>query len=152
MEKGCGAEAARSSRAMKKIVIALVLLGWASHVLAQLGSSEDASRFKEEPYEKAEPGLLPPSAYIEMAKKALHRQIKDVRLTMYSDPAVTRRLYHDAPPKDRDIICVEFVFRDFIKGGAYHNGGKSSPIVPAILVLFRKDLSKIYVNVNYYHF
>ena len=88
---------------------------------------------------------------VEMAKKALHRQIKDVSLSTYSEPTVNRRFYHDAPFKDRDIISVEFVSREFLKGGAYHNGGKNSPIVPTILVLIRRDLSKIYVNVNYYH-
>src|SRR5450432_3592032 len=133
---------------MKKIATVFLLLGLAGHALGQIFSSEDTSRFKEEPYDKAEPGLLSPSTYIEMAKKALHRQIKDVRLNTYSEAVVTRRLYHNAPLKDRDVICVEFVSRTFLQGGQYHNGEKTSPIVPAILVSFRKDLSKTYVNVN----
>ena len=86
-----------------------------------------------------------------MAKKALHRQLKGVHLNLYDDPVVRRRSYHDAPPKDRDIICVEFVSREPLNQGGYINRGiiasYGGGVMPAILVLIRKDLSKIYVNV-----
>jgi len=67
---GCGG----FDEAMKKIVAVFVLLVLADPMLASdLISREDRSRFVEEPFNKAELGLRPVTAYIEMAKIALHK-------------------------------------------------------------------------------
>jgi len=69
---------------------------------------------------------------------------------MFSDAIVTRRFYHDAPRADRDIICVKFIYEEYVGGGYINRGiiASNGPgLRPAVLVLFRKDLSKIYVNV-----
>jgi hypothetical protein len=62
----------------------------------------------------------------------------------YNDGEVTRRLYHDAPAADRDMICVAFIIRE-----AVWIPRENVPVFPTILVLMRKDLSKIYINQIY---
>ena len=140
---------------MKSTLLLFFLLCSASCALAyEFVSSEDRSRFDSRSYKTVEPGLLAPSAYIEMAKIALHRQLKGVHLNLYSDPVVSRRSYHDAPPKDRDVICVQFVSQEPLNEGGYISRGLIASygggVMPAILVLIRRDLSKIYVNVITY--
>jgi hypothetical protein len=136
---------------MKKITIALVFLGLATHALAQeYTSTEDRSRFREQPYRTAEPGMLPPSEYIELAKKAIHAHYKDVHFNIFSDGIVTRRFYRNAPAADREMICVTFLYQGVFSGGGLVGHGNvlmnSDPPIPAILAIIRKDRSKIYVN------
>lgn len=130
---------------------ALVFLGLAAHAVAQnYVSSEDRSRFREQAYKGAEPGMLPPSAYIELAKKAVHGQSKTLTFHMYSDGIVTRRFYRNAPAADRDMICVQFVYEGVVSGGGTIGRGfiaqRDDPPIPVIQALIRKDLSKIYLN------
>jgi hypothetical protein len=143
---------------MKKLVTACIVLGSAISALAEFQgylprpylSSEDQSRFREEPYNKAEPGILPAAAYIERAKQAVRTQYKDVHFNMFSDGIISHRFYSNAPAADRDIICVAFVYRDVILGRG--NSGfpdAYGPFKRVILALIRKDLSKIYVNQIY---
>src|SRR3712207_6811969 len=88
----------------------------AETLAAERYSTEDESRFRDEPYTKAEPGMVSPSAYIERAKKALHVRYRDIRMTAYdSPPRVSRRLYKNAPAADREIICVKFLYKELIK-------------------------------------
>ena len=138
----------------KKVVVTLVFLGLAAHAVAQdYVSSEDTSRFREKPYEAAEPGMLPPSAYIEMAKKAFHEKSK-VTFLHFSDGIVTHRFYRNAPPADRDIICVQFVYQGSISGGGLIGRGfiamNADQPTPVIQALIRKDRSKIYLNTVHY--
>jgi hypothetical protein len=140
----------------KKVAATLVFCGLAAHALAQdYVSNEDRSRFREQPYEAAEPGMLPPSAYIEMAKKAVHEKSK-VTFLNFSDGIVTRRFYRNAPPADRDIICVQFVYQGSLSGGGLIGRGfiatEADQPTPVIQALIRKDRSKIYLNeIHYKH-
>jgi hypothetical protein len=136
---------------MKKIMTALVFLGLVTQALAQeYTSTEDRSRFREQPYRAVEPGMLPPSEYIELAKKAIHAHYKDVHFNIFSDGVVTHRFYHNAPAADRDMICVTFLYQGKFSGGGLVGGGNiimnTDPPIPAILAIIRKDRSKIYVN------
>lgn len=135
----------------KKIMAALVFLGLAAQGLAEnYVSNEDRSRFREQPYRQAEPGMLPPSGYIELAKQAVHARSKNVTFNMYSDGVVTRRFYHNAPAADRGMICVQFVYQASFSGGGTVGRGfiatRADPPIPVIQALIRKDRSKIYLN------
>jgi hypothetical protein len=139
----------------KKIIAAIVFLGLAAHAVAQdYVSSEDTSRFREQPYPAAEPGMLPPSAYIEMAKKAVHEKSSKVTFLHFSDGIVTRRFYRNAPPADRDIICVQFVYQGSLSGGGLIGPGfvysRADQPTPVIQALIRKDRSKIYLKAIHY--
>lgn len=141
-------------RRAKKVVAMLVFLGVVAHALAQdYVSSEDTSRFREQPYEAAEPGMLPPSAYIEMAKKAVREKSK-VTFLHFSDGVVTRRFYRNAPLADRDIICVQFVYQGSLSGGGLIGSGfihtRADQPTPVIQALIRKDRSKIYLKMIHY--
>jgi hypothetical protein len=138
----------------KKIIAAIVFVGLAAHAVAEdYVSSEDRSRFSEQPYKAAEPGMLPPSAYIEMAKKAVHEKSK-VTFLNFSDGIVTRRFYRNAPPADRDIICVQFVYQGSLSGGGLIGRGfiatEADQPTPVIQALIRKDRSKIYLKAIHY--
>jgi hypothetical protein len=139
----------------KKVVPTLVFLGLAAQVLAvDYVSSENRARFREQPYKAAEPGLLPPSAYIEMAKKAFHEKT-EVTFRKFSDGIVTRRFYPTAPPADRDIICVQFVYLGTISGGGLISPGSfiamnADQPTPVVQALIRKDRSKIYLKLIHY--
>ena len=118
-------------------------------------TDEDRSRFVERMYEKTEPGLKSPSEYIEIAKKAVHSQYgAGVPLSSLSDGMVTYRIYRDAPKADRDIICVSLVYKASMGGGGLIGRGfitsKAAPARPIVLVLMRRDISKIYVNVVHF--
>ena len=133
-----------------------LLLGLAAPANAQeYASSEDRSRFTETPYKKQEPGLLAPSAYVNIAKDAIrHASNKQFRLRTFSDPVVSRRIYRNAPPADRDIVAVQFVYQGDLGGGGLVGPGfiytrKSLP-VPVVQALIRKDGSKVYLNVVTY--
>ena len=130
---------------MKKVMTTLTLFSLAASAQAfSHSTSEDRSRFEEREYTKAEPPLLSPSQYIERAKQAVHSWHKEVHFRKYEDGEVTRRFYRDAPPADRDIICVSFVTRDVLILPR-----ATVPVFGAILVLTRKDLSKTYINQIY---
>jgi hypothetical protein len=134
-------------------VLALIFVGLATHALGQGGvSRQDRSRFEEHPYKTAEPGMLPPSVYIELAKQAVHRRYKDVHFNMYSDGKVTRRFYRDAPVADRDVICVQFGYLGYPSGGGVIGRGfvfeRAPQASPVIQALIRKDRSKIYLTVR----
>lgn len=141
---------------MKRLLAACIFFSVLSHAIAERYSTEDESRFRTEPYTKAEPGMLTPAAYIERAKKALRAQYSDFRLTAYDPPEasdVSRRFYADAPATDRDIICVKFFYKELIKAPIAAAKRLPNPefmVRPALLVLMRKDLSKIYVNEVFY--
>ena len=135
----------------KQILAVLVFLGWVvDGVAQQFASTEDRSRFQEQPYKQAEPGMLSPSEYVALAEKAVHTRYRNFNLNRYSDGAVTRRFYHNAPVADRDIICVQFVYRTPLGGGGRWGQGylfmKADQPVPVLQALIRKDRTKIYVN------
>lgn len=97
--------------------------------------------------------MLSPAAYIERAKKALRTRYADIRLPAYDTPLVFRRFYSDAPPADRDVICVRFAYKEMVKPpfpAAKKLPNPQMMVRPALLVLIRKDLSKTYVNEVYY--
>lgn len=134
-------------------VVITVVAGLTTHLFGKVYSTEDETRFRSESYEKAAPGMLSPAAYIERAKSALRTRYSDVRITAFERPVVTHRFYADAPAADRDVICVEFPFKELVKPPAStlkHLPAPEFPARPAVLVLIRKDLSKIYVNEVYY--
>jgi hypothetical protein len=90
----------RSPRSSEEGYVSARFPGLAAQAVAQnYVSSEDKSRFREQAYREAQPGLLPSSAYIEMAKKAVHEQSKKVSFLQYSDGIVTRRFYQPAMKK-----------------------------------------------------
>ena len=133
-----------------------LLLGLAAPANAQeYVSSEDRSRFTETPYKKQEPGLLAPSAYVNIAKDAIRNASnKQFRLRTFSDPVVSRRIYRNAPPADRDVVAVQFVYQGDLGGGGLVGPGfiymrKSLP-VPVVQALIRKDGSKVYLNIITY--
>jgi hypothetical protein len=139
-----------SHRFLMAKLTALVFMGLAAHALAQqYVTDENRSRFSERPYKSAEPGMLAPSAYIELAKKAVHKMDSEILFREFSDGVVFRRFYRDAPPADRDIVGVAFVYGGQISGGGEIGGGfvyLKEAKRPVIMVLMRKDRSKIYVN------
>lgn len=138
---------------MKNLLTAFLLLALVAQARADRYSTEDESRFRATDYKKAEPGMLAPAQYIERAKAALRKRYQDIRLSEYPDPSVTRRTYTDAPPADRDVICVKFFYYELIKAPVSvlkRLPAPDFPVRPVILVLMRKDLSKIYVNEVYY--
>lgn len=136
------------------LLLALVLSAPSGWALVQY-SSEDISRFTSKDYKKAEPGMLKPSEYVERANKALHQRYHDLDFTKIKLGGVTQRFYADAPKSDRDIICVTFIYQQLV--AAHPEGGGTlqptkNALIPAILVLIRKDLSKIYINGAYYQY
>lgn len=130
---------------------ALIFLCLAANALAEdYVTDENRSRFTERPYKSAEPGMLPPSAYVEIAKKAIHKMDSAILFRDFTDGVVFRRFYRDAPAADRDIIGVAFVYAGQISGGGEIGGGFvyiKEAKRPVIVVLIRKDRSKVYVNV-----
>ena len=138
---------------MRNYFVLLLCVCFAAQALATRYSTEDESRFREQPYRKAEPGLLAPSAYVARATQALRVRYHDVQLAAYDAPNVTRRFYTDAPAADRDVVCVKFVYKELIKPPLSTLKKLPAPEFPAraaVLVLIRKDFSKIYVNEVYY--
>jgi hypothetical protein len=96
--------------------------------------------------------MLPPTAYVERAKAALLKRYSGIQLSTYNAPTVTRRYYADAPPADRDIICVQFAYKELTRAPVAAAKRLPNPewmVRPVLLVLMRKDLSKIYVNEAY---
>ena len=135
------------------LVFACVLLVLLAEANAERYSTEDESRFRSQPYDKAEPGMMAPADYITTAKAALHKRYAQFDSSTYEEPFVTHRFYRDAPAADRDIICVTFLYKGFRRTPA--SGYKRLPdpfgmVKPALLVLLRKDRSKAYVNEVYY--
>jgi hypothetical protein len=124
-----------------------------AHANAERYSTEDESRFQSQAYDKAEPGMMAPADYIKTAKVALHKRYAQFDSSIYEEPFVTHRSYRDAPPADRDIMCVTFLYKGFMRTPV--SGYKRLPdpfgmVKPALLVLLRKDRSKAYVNEVYY--
>ena len=141
---------------MKIVAIAIGLVGFANFAGAQTYvPGEDQSRFFEQPYRQAEPGMLPPAAYVEMAKKAIKDKAGGKFLfRQFSEPVVTHRVYRNAPPADRDIVAVQFVYEGTISGGGMVGPGfiynRATGGVPVVQALIRKDGSKIYLGVIKY--
>jgi hypothetical protein len=130
--------------------IALIVVGFAAHAVAQEYTTDEKRHFTERPYKTAEPGMLTPAAYVELAKKAVKKWDGDVAFREFQDGVVFRRFYRDAPAEDRDIVGVAFVYAGDISGGGMVGGGfvyMRDAKRPVIMVLMRKNLSKIYVNV-----
>jgi hypothetical protein len=129
---------------------ALVFISLSAHAFAQqYVTDENRSRFIERPYQSTEPGMLSPAAYVDIAKKAIHQMDKDILFRDFQDGVVFRRFYKDAPPADRDIVGVAFVYAGQISGGGTIGGGfieMKGAVRPVIMVLIRKDRSKVYVN------
>ena len=140
----------------KQVIIILALVGLTGHAIAQnYVSSEDRSRFVETPYQKALLGMPAPSAYVEIAKKAIHQASNnEFHLRTFSNPVVSHRIYRDAPKTDRDIVAVEFVYQGELSGGGLVGRGfirmEAAPPVPVVQALIRKDGSKVYLNVIKY--
>jgi hypothetical protein len=121
----------------------------------QFVTDEDRSRFVERFYNKAEPGLRSPAEYIEIARKAAHSQYgSSIPLSNFSDGMVTYRKYRNAPKADQEIIAVAFVYQAKYSGGGFYGSNfiytRADPERPILLVLMRRDLSKIYVNVIHF--
>ncbi len=133
-------------------LMAIFFIGWtASGWAANFTSNEDRSRFQEQSYKQAEPGMLSPAEYIALAEKAVHKRYPKVTLSKsYQDGVVTHRFYHNAPKEDQDVICVSFVYRTPLGGGfvrsQYGVVTKPKQDIPVLQALIRKDRSKIYVN------
>lgn len=137
-------------------IILFLLLGlfsplatWA--LAMEFSTDEDRSRFKERLYDKAEPGMRTPAQYVAIAKKAAHSQLgSDLAFADFADGIVSYRTYRDAPKSDREIISVAFVYKGSMGGNGMIDNGffiqHAAPERPIILVLMRRDLSKIYVN------
>ncbi len=137
----------------RSLFVACLLFLSLAQTMAERYSTEDELRFRSQPYEKAEPGMAAPAAYIAQAKIALRKRYAEFRPDAYDAPTVTRRFYRDAPAADRDIICVAFFYKELIKTplSAYKRLPNPEWMVrPALLVLIRKDRSKAYVNEVYY--
>jgi len=140
----------------RAILIAALLLGPALACMApNFVSSEDQSRFSEQSFKKAEPGMPPPAAYIALAEKSINAKYKNVFHSKdFQDPVVTRRTYRNAPKEDKDMICVAYVYRTRIGGGGSYgpNGVFMNPNepFPVLQALIRKDRSKVYVNLIEY--
>ena len=96
---------------MNKLSVVSVILCLATQALANWYSTEDESRFRSQPYAKAEPGMLTPAAYIERAKKALRARYSDIRLGTYDAPRLTRRHYATL----RQRIATSYVLSSLIK-------------------------------------
>lgn len=121
----------------------------------QFVTDEDRSRFAERFYNKAEPGLRSPAEYIEIATKAAHSHYgSSIPLSNFSDGMVTYRKYRNAPKADQEIIAVAFVYQGKYGGGGLVTSNfifqREDPLRPIVLVLMRRDLSKIYVNVIHF--
>ncbi len=133
-------------------LIALIFVGFTACAVAQEYTTDETRHFTERPYKKTEPGMLSPAAYIELAKKAVKKYDSEVLFREWQDGVVVRRFYRDAPPEDRDIVGVAFVYAGDISGGGTVGGLVGGFIYmrdakrPVIMVLMRKNLSKIYVN------
>ena len=82
---------------MKTPLLVFLVLCLITPAHATRYSTEDESRFKSQPYTKAEPDMLTPTAYVERAKSALRIRYHDIRMAAYDTPIVTRRIYADAP-------------------------------------------------------
>jgi len=142
-----------SHRFLMAKLTALVFIGLAAHALAQeYVTDENRSRFIERPYKSTEPGMLSPAAYIDLAKKAVKKMDSEILWRDFQDGVVFRRFYKDAPPADRDIVGVAFVYAGQISGGGTIGGlvggfiDMKAAVRPVIIVLIRKDRSKVYVN------
>ena len=141
---------------MKTILAILVSAILTLHASALIQySSEDVSRFSSKDYTKAEPGLLKPAEYVERAKKALHQRYRELDFKKIKLAGVTHRFYKDAPPADKEIICVTYIYQQLLTAKSENGGelpaGRNS-VVPALLVLIRRDLTKVYVNEVYYQY
>jgi hypothetical protein len=140
-----------SHRFLMAKLTALVFIGLAAHASAQqYVTDENRARFTERPYKSAEPGMLSPAAYIDLAKKAVKKMDGEILFRDFDDGIVFRRFYKDAPPADRDIVGVAFVYAGQISGGGTIGGDFidiKAAVRPVIMVLIRKDRSKVYVNV-----
>src|SRR4051794_34303180 len=132
---------------------ALIFVGFAAHAVAQDYVTDEKRHFTERPYKTAEPGMLTPAAYVELAKKAVKQMYSDILWREFADPVVFRRFYRDAPPADRDMVGVAFVYAGQISGGGTIGGlvggfiDMKAAVRPVLMVLIRKDRSKVYVNV-----
>jgi len=116
-------------------------------------STEDESRFRSEPYKQTAPGFLSPAEYVERTKVILHSRYRYIVFRTYFEPDVTHRFYFDAPPRDREMICVRFEYKEPVRMPVSAMKRLPAPVFPcraAFLVLFRKGLSKVYVNEVYY--
>jgi hypothetical protein len=140
---------------MKPIVIVLVVTALVRFAHAQAFSAdEDSSRFTEKLYKTMLPGMAEPAVYVELARKAIKGEYPKVIFRQWSEPVVSYRVYRNAPPEDRDIIAVQFVYEGTISNGGWVGGGlifnRAVSGIPVLQALIRKDRSKVYLHVVKY--
>jgi len=138
---------------MRRLALLLILLLSAARLIAAtIVSDEDRSRFVERLYDKTEPGLRSPTEYVALAKKMVHAKYPDVAFVDFDDGVVTYRTYHNAPKADHEMICVNFAYHSTSGSHGYIGGVGGLFLMgdtkkPVLLVLMRRDLSKVYIRV-----
>ncbi len=145
---------AKQGTAMKTAALFLILfLATNSLTAAAVVSDEDRTRFTERLYDRTQPGLKSPQEYVALAKKMVSAKYPSVAFVDFDDGVVTYRTYRNAPKADHEMICVNFAYRSssggghgFIGGvgGLFLMGGDTQRAV--LLVLMRRDLSKVYIR------
>jgi hypothetical protein len=142
----------REDSAVRKSALLLILfLNAASLIAATVVSDEDRTRFVERIYSKTEPGLRSPEEYIALAKKMVVAKYPDVAFVDFADGIVTYRTYRNAPKAEHEMICVNLAYHrsmgyhGFIGHGGLFSAGDTER--PVLLVLMRRDLSKVYIRV-----
>ncbi len=140
---------------MKLTLVSLLFASMVRFAQAQAFiSDEEQSRFSEKSYKTALPGMAAPAAYIALAKKSIKGADSQILFRQFSDPVVTYRVYRNAPPADREIIAVQFVYEGSLSAGGtisrYAISMRAIPGVPVLQALIRKDCSKVYLHVIKY--
>lgn len=138
---------------MRKSVLLLIpFLTAASLIAATVVSDEDRTRFVERLYDRTEPGLRSPAEYVALAKNMVRAKHPDVAFVDFDDGVVTYRTYHNAPEAEHEMICVNFAYHSSSAAEHGHIGGTGSFIMTGnsrkfvLLVLMRRDLSKVYIK------
>jgi hypothetical protein len=138
---------------MRKSALLLILcLNAASLCAATVVSDEDRTRFVERLYDKTEPGLRSPGEYIALAKKMVREKYPNVAFVNFDEGVVTYRTYRNAPKAEHEMICVNFAYHSSSSGESGHIGGIGGFLVGGnsrkfvLLVLMRRDLSKVYIK------
>ncbi len=138
---------------MKKSASLLILFLTATSLFAAtIVSDEDRTRFVEQLYDKTKPGLRSPEEYVAIAKKMVKTKYPDVAFVDFDDGVVTYRIYRNAPKADREMICVNFAYHSTSGSHGYIGGVGGLFLMgdtkkPVLLVMMRRDLSKVYIRV-----
>ena len=137
---------------MRKSALLLILLLHAAPLIAAtIVSDEDRTRFVERMYDRTEPGLRSPEEYIAMAKKMVSAKYPNVAFVDFADGVVTYRTYRNAPKAEHEMICVNFAYHRSLGGHGFIGHGGLYSVAdtqkPVLIVLMRRDLSKVYIRV-----